>query len=135
MKYSNIIILVAFLGFFTSCSSETEALIDFSGQYEGKLDCEGDLKDSYGESITIVITKSAGENGYLVDFGDDVVFEASQSDNVLEINPQTINEDQDFDQVFMDGEITLTNNEFMLDFMSRTDDEPESTCTFPIVKL
>ena len=133
MKYSTII-LIALIAIFTSCSDKDEELIDFSGSFEGELDCQGELEDSKGEEVTLTITKT-GESSYSINFGEEAIFLGKQSENVLVIDEQTINEDLGFDVVTLEGEIRYLNDEFIFDFTHNVDDEGESTCSFPIVKI
>jgi len=138
MKYSSIL-LIALFAFFTSCTSENdtlieETLIDFSGIYEGQLNCTGEMSSDVGESITIIITKTSKEDSYSIDLGDEVVFNATQIDNVLNIEAQTLNEEQEFDVISMVGEIRMVDEEMMFDFTHSVDDEGESSCSFPLTK-
>jgi len=138
MKYTSIL-LIALFAFLTSCSTENEVLveetlIDFSGTYEGKLNCTGELSDSDGEEVVIVISKDGILDSYFIDMGDESIFSALQVENVLTIGAQTINTELGFDMVSLEGEIRMTDDEMIFDFTHSVDDEGESTCSFPLVK-
>lgn len=138
MKYTNILIIALF-ACLISCSSENEsvmeeALIDFSGIYEGKLNCTGELSDDVGEEIEIKITKIGDTDTYSIDMGDEIIFIATQLQNELIIEAQTVNEGQGFDEVSMVGEIRMIDEELMFDCTYSVDDEGESTCSIPLIK-
>lgn len=119
---------------FTACSDNIEPeeieIIDFSGTYISAFTCQGALEQSNDESFEINIEQSGVENQYSIDLGDDVIFLGIQNDNVLLIEKQTINADQDFDVVTMEGNLTkLSENTFNFEFTHSVDDEGSSVCS------
>lgn len=96
-----------------ACSVQTEietnpeaslTKVDFTGSYLTEFNCEGDLSEANGEEIVIIITRAPGNDLYSIDLGDDVVFQGIQTDNLLVIEEQTLNEEFDFDVITLAGE-------------------------------
>ncbi len=133
-----IVLLVLFFSIF-SCSddsSSSEGIIDFSGTYEGVLNCSGELESETGEMFSIVISKSQVEEVFDVDLGDGVIFQATISNNVLVIDTQTHNAGGDSDVITLSGTIKSTGeNNYAFDFQHEVDDEGMSNCTTELTKI
>lgn len=117
-----------------SCSKDKETFFDFSGIYTGEISCTGPLSSDNGETFVVTITKKEGLT-YSVDLTDGVVLTAIQSENVLWIDKQIINEGKDFDVITIDGSFTkLTDTELGFEFTHDVDDEGESKCASVVEK-
>ena len=140
MKYLTFIAIAATV-MMTSCSEDIENVstqpqaVDFVGTYEAQFDCVGELSEAAGETFIINISKAPDTATYLVDLGDDVIFEGLVNGPVLEIREQTFNENGDFDVVTLAGQIELdVNGEYIFDFTHEVDDEGMSTCESVLIK-
>jgi len=111
-----------------SCTKDEIIEKDFSGTYSGVLTCEG---TSYlnGKEIELIITKGFEGLHYTVDLGDDVIFNATQKENVLTIYKQTLNEGGDVDVITLEATFTFNDNDdLVFKFKHKVDDEPENNC-------
>lgn len=126
-----------------SCTTELQlevtTPVDFSGEYFGTFDCNGELTEANGESMVIWISRSTGTNRYTVGMGeeeDDLVFDATANGNVLTIEQQTLNEEYQYDVITLSG--TLVKNDdttLLFEFTHDVDDEGESNCNVTLQKL
>ncbi len=118
---------------FLSCNENDSETVNFAGTYEGILDCSGPLES---EDFQIIIV-STGENTYTVDFGDDVIFNATQADDILTIPEQTLNADLGFDVVTMSGIMTKLEPEFTfrLSIEHQVDSEGISNCDNTLTRI
>lgn len=138
MKYFTLLAMT--LTMMASCTIETgieitpETSVDFIGTYEMRLDCTGDLSDAEGETLIIMISEKVGSSAYLIDLGDDVIFEGTVDGSTLDIHRQVFNEGGDFDVVTLEGQIVVEDGEYTFDFEHEVDDEGMSICQSVLIK-
>lgn len=126
----NPIFVILFIILF-SCSKE-EA-INFEGIYTGKLSCSGDLASDNGENLSLVIT-STSENNYMIDFGDEVIFQGVGLGTTLDIPDQILNEDESFDVIKFKGSLQyISGDQYRFTFDHEVDGYI-SACALDITK-
>jgi len=102
---------------------------DFVWEYMGEMECTWSLKDKTEKSVVRITQTEWTQDQYMVDLWDETVFVAKYVDNTLQIQEQTLNEDQDFDQVTLSGKIFENNEkELIFEFVHSVDDEWTSEC-------
>ena len=138
MKYITLLALT--LTIMASCTVETSidltqpVDIDFTGTYEAQLNCTGELGEE-AESILLSILPGDTNSEYLLDLGDDVIFDGTAVGSTLSIHRQIFNEGGDFDVVTFEGQIVVDEEgEYTFDFQHEVDDEGMSTCQSVLIK-
>lgn len=138
MKYLILALISTF--FMASCTVDLEVSpetveTDFIGIYIGTLNCTGTLAEDNGEEITVLVSRATADAAYIIDLGDDVIFQGQTVNNVLVIDQQTLNEDFDFDVVTLSGSITQMNDQgYQFEFIHEVDEDGESNCSISLIK-
>ncbi len=138
MKYFNLLIAISFFMFSCGKDSETlDVITDFSGTYQGEINCSGTLESENGNIFSITISSSQDGENYVVDFGEGVVFNATSTNNTLEIERQTLNASGGFDVITLSGILKKFEGDsnYSFEFEHTVDDEGLSNCQTTLKKV
>jgi len=137
--------LIMTIVIFASCSTDNDPVIpqveeiDFSGVYILEVkpgDCLEENTDLENELVQLVINKVEDTmDEYFVDFSDEVIFSARANDRTLILDRQTLNEDEEFDVITMEGVFTYVDEKSLdFKFYFNVDEEGSSNCELTIHK-
>jgi len=127
-------IFFSLIMFVLSCTKDIIVEKDFSGNYQGVLECNG-LSSINGLEIDLKILKTNDDLKYTIELDEDVIFNATQKENILTIYKQTLNKGGDVDVITFEGTFKYNDDgDLFFKFKHKVDDEPENNCSATIKK-
>lgn len=132
MKVFKVLLVVLSITMYSCSDTDEVQLVGFAGSYIGDINCTGALEETIEESYELRILKMT-DSDYLVDFGDEIIFDAVRDENTLTIAEQTIG--RDFDVITLSGSLKYTEESgYIISFIHEVDDEGISTCANTLIK-